>query len=121
MAVSNTETLGLADQLIQFLKDNKNLIQESGLDVTNWITQDSDLKADAVTQLAKQDEMDTAKKAQTKVANTSVKTLYSSLSTHMDAVIGVLGKNTPAAKQLKSLRSSLIKQTKPKNNSGETQ
>lgn len=119
MALTNTKTIGLAEQFIRFLQDNKNLIQTSGLDVTNWITQDGDLKEDAVIQLAKQDEMDTAKKVQTKVANTSVKTLYNSLSTHIDAVSGVLGKNTPAAKQLKSLRSSLIKQSKKKN-SGET-
>lgn len=119
MSITNTETVGLADQFIQFLKDNKSLIQESNLDVTNWITQDGALKADAVIQIAKQDDLDTAKKVQTKVANASVKTLYDSVSTHIDAVSGVLGKNSPAAKQLKSLRSSLIKASKSRKKDGE--
>lgn len=119
MSLTSTETIGLADQFIQFLQDNKTILHSSGLDVSNWITDVGTKKTDAVTQLAKQDELDTAKKVQTKVANTSVKTLYADVSTKIDAASGVLGKNTPAAKQLKSLRSSLIKQTKPKRTDGE--
>lgn len=118
MALTNTETVGLAEQFVQFLQDNKAVLQDLGLDVSPWITNVGALKTDAVTQIAKQDELETARKVQTKVATTSVKTLYSTVSTQIDAASGVLGKNTPAAKQLKSLRSSLIKQTKSKNNAG---
>ena len=111
MPLGNTKTIGLADQYIQFLQDNKVSLQTLGLDVTNWITNVGTLKTDAVTQIAKQDDLETQRKIQTKVANTSVKTLYDTVSTQIDAASGVLGKNTPVAKQLKSLRSSLIKQS----------
>jgi hypothetical protein len=43
------------------------------------------------------------------------KDLYDTVSTRIDAAIGVLGKKTPEAKQLASLRSSLIRQSKSKN------
>lgn len=119
MALTNTETVGLAEQFVQFLQDNKATLQTLGLDVSNWITNVGTLKTDAVTQIAKQDDLETQKKIQTKIAKTSTKTLYDDVSTKIDAASGVLGKNTPAAKQLKSLRSSLIKQSKKKSN-GET-
>jgi hypothetical protein len=112
MAIANTRTIGLTEQFIQFLNDNKANLQAKGLDVTNWITDTGSKKTDAVTQIGKQDEMEAATKAQTKVMQTSVKDLYDTVSTRIDAAIGVLGKKTPEAKQLASLRSSLIKQYK---------
>lgn len=119
MPVSSTETIGLADQYIQALQDIKTTLQDSGLDVTNWITQVGTLKTDAVTQVAKQDDLETQRKIQTKAAQASVKILYDTISTQIDAASGVLGKNTPAAKQLKSLRSGLIKQSRSKKKDGE--
>lgn len=114
MALANTKAIGLTEQFIQFLNDHQRDLQEKGLDVSGWITDTGNKKADALTQIGKQDEMEAASKAQTKVTQTSVKTLYDTVSTRIDATIGVLGKNTPAAKQLGSLRSSLIKQSKSK-------
>jgi hypothetical protein len=114
MAVSSTETIGFANQFNQFLTDNKTSLQGMGLDVTNWITDTNALKDDAVFQLGKQDELDASAKAQTKVANTAVKLLYEKTSTRLDAAIGVLGKNTPLAKEVRKLRSSIIKQSKKK-------
>jgi hypothetical protein len=119
MALTNTETVGLAEQFVQFLQDNKTTLQTLGLDVTDWITNVGALKTDAVTQIAKQDDLETQKKIQTKVAKTSTKTLYDDVSTKIDAASGVLGKNTPAAKQLKSLRSSLIKNSKSRKKNDE--
>jgi hypothetical protein len=114
MSLANTKTLGLAEQFIQFLTDNKTILQENGLDVTNWVTDTGIKKTDALTQIAKQDEIEASSRAQTPVTKASVKTLYNTVSTRIDAAMGVLGKNTPAAKQLGRLRSSLIKQSKPK-------
>lgn len=114
MAVSITETIGFADQFVQLIQDNKADLQAKGLDVTSWITDTTTLKNDALTQTTKQDDMEAASKAQTKVAQTSVKTLYDTTSTRLDAVMGVLGKATPLAKQAGKLRSGLIKQSKKK-------
>jgi hypothetical protein len=114
MAVSSTEAIGFANQFTQFLNDNKASLSEKGLDVTNWITDQNAKKDDAVMQLGKQDELDAASKAQTKVAQDAVRLLYTTTSTRLDAAVGVLGKSTPLAKEVGKLRSSLIKQAKPK-------
>jgi hypothetical protein len=114
MAISNNKTFGLADQFVQILQDNQTVLHERGLDITNWLGDTDDLKNDAVAQTTKQDVMEAATKVQTKVAQDSVKLLYDTLSTRIDAVMGLLGKNTPAAKQVGRLRSSLIKQSKTK-------
>lgn len=116
MALSTTETIGFADQFIQLIQDNKGLLQEKGLDVSSWISNETELKNTAVAETAKQDDMEAAAKAQTRVAQTAVKTLYDTTSTRLDAVMGVLGKSTPLAKQASRLRSSLIKQSKNKKN-----
>src|SRR5438045_5436403 len=108
MAIANTKTVGLTEQFIQFLNDNKTTLQEKGLDVTNWITETGSKKTDTVAQIGRQDEMEAAVKTQTRLVQTSVKDLYDTVSTRIDAAIGVLGKKTPEAKQLASLRSSLI-------------
>ncbi|MGC2235911.1 MAG: hypothetical protein WA584_07100 [Pyrinomonadaceae bacterium] len=118
MAVSKTEAIGFADQFRQFLQDNKQALSEKGLDVTNWITDAESQKNDAVLQIGKQDEMQTAAKAQTKVADAAVDLLYSTTSSRLDAAMGVLGKNTPLAKQAGKLRSGINKQYKKKQNTG---
>jgi len=114
MSISNTKAIGLAEQFIQFLQDNKTILQEKGLDSTSWTTDCNSKKADALTQIGKQDEIEAASKAQTRVTKTSVKLLYDTVSTRIDATMGALGKSTPAAKQLGKLRSSLIKQSRSK-------
>jgi hypothetical protein len=120
MAIANTRTIGLTEQFIQFLNDHKTTLSEKGLDVTDWITDTGSKKANVVMQIGRQDEMEAATKAQTKVVQTSVKDLWDTVSTRIDAAIGVMGKKTPEARQLASLRSSLIKQTKPKNTDNKT-
>lgn len=118
MAVSKTETIGFANQFKQFLQDNQADLLAKGLDVTSWITSTDDMKDDALVQLGKQDELDAASKVQTQVANDSVKLLYDTTSTRLDATMGVLGKNTPLAKEVGKLRSSIVKQAKKKTGGG---
>jgi hypothetical protein len=120
MAVSQTETIGFADQFKQFLIDNQAELMAKGLDVTGWITDTESLKADAVIQLGKQDELQAAAKAQTIVADAALKLLYDTNSTRLDAAKGVIGKNTPLAKQLGKLRTSINKQYNKKPAGGGT-
>lgn len=110
MAISTTETFGLSDQVAQFLEDNKADLLANGYDVTNRLTEITNMRKDAVVQTTKQDDITAQMKTQTKVSEKSVKLLYDTTSTTLDAAISVLGKNTPLAKQGKKLRSSLIKQ-----------
>jgi hypothetical protein len=114
MAVSITETIGFCDQFRQFLENNKAALREKGLDVTDWITNTNDLKNSAVTETTRQDEMDVAARAQTKIAQAATKLAYDTTSTRVDAVMGVLGKSTPLAKEVGKLRSGIIRQSKRK-------
>lgn len=118
MAVSQTEAIGFADQFRQFLIDNKDALLEKGVDVTKWITDAESQKDDAVKQLGKQDELQAAAKAQTKIVEAAVDLLYNTSSSRLDSAVGALGKTTPLAKQAAKLRSSLNKQYKKKQNSG---
>ena len=114
MSVSTTETIGFCSQFTQFLQDNQAALQPQGLDVTDWITELTTLKNTAVAKDAEQDDLRVALKAKTTETQEAVKLTYQRCSTRLDAVIGVLGKTTPIAKQASRLRSSLIKQAKRK-------
>lgn len=116
MPASTTEVIGFCNQFVQFLNDNKTDLQAKGLDVTHWSTEIDSLKNDAVTKDAQQDDTRALLKTQTKDAQDSVKLVYKTASTRLDAVIGVLGKDTPLAKQASRLRSGIIKQKKNKTN-----
>jgi len=118
MAVTQTEAVGFGDQFRQFLIDNKDTLLAKGVDVTSWITDAENQKNVAVVQIGKQDEIQAAAKAQTKVVDAAVDLLYSTSSSRLDAAIGALGKNTPLAKQAAKLRSSINKQYKKKQNTG---
>ncbi|MGI8787593.1 MAG: hypothetical protein ACR2HG_07535 [Pyrinomonadaceae bacterium] len=69
---------------------------------------------DTITKDAEQDEMKAAMKVKTAEVDASSKLTYRTASTQPDAVIGVMGKSTPLAKQAAKLRSSIIKKTKKK-------
>ena len=114
MAVSITETIGFCDQFRQFLENNREALLGKGLDVTDWIPHTNSLKDNAVKETTKQDEMDVAARVQTKVAQAATKLAYDTTSTRVDAVMGVLGKSTPLAKEAGKLRSGLIRKNKPR-------
>jgi hypothetical protein len=114
MSASTTEIIGFCDQLVQLLQDNKDDLKTKGLDVTNWDTEIDALKADTVTKITEQDNLVAAKKTKTKEVQAAAKLTYKTASTRLDAVIAVLGKDTPLAKQAGRLRSSIIKQSRKK-------
>jgi len=114
MSASTTEVIGFCNQLVQLFQDNKTDLQTKGLDVTNWITEIDALNDDTVTKDAEQDDLRAALTTKTKETQIAKQLAYKTASTRLDAVIGVLGKDTPLAKQAARLRSSIIKQSKKK-------
>ena len=116
MSLTTAETIGFANQFIQFLQDNKTDLQTKGLDVSGWITEITALNADAVAKDAAQDEARVAMKTATKQSQEATKLVYKTSSTRLDAVIGVLGKDTTVGKQAGRLRSDLIQQSRNKSN-----
>lgn len=114
MSATNAETIGFLEQLIQLMQDNSADLKTKGLDVTNWITEMNDLKNDAVTKSTEQDNLQAALKVKTKESQTANKLAYDAGSTRLDAIVGVLGKSTPLAKQAARLRSGIIRQSRKK-------
>jgi hypothetical protein len=119
MSATTAEIIGFCNQFTQLLEDNKTDLKDKGLDVTNWITEINSLKDDAVTKDAQQDQMRAAAKAKAKEAQDARKFAYKTTSSRLDAVIGVLGKDTPAAKEAARLRSSINRQKRKKNGDDE--
>lgn len=113
-AISTTEIIGFNNQVVQFLEDNKTDLQAKGLDVTNWISELKAANSDTVTKDAAQDDLRAALAVKTTETNESARLNYKMTSTRVDAVVGVLGKDTPLAKQFARLRSNLLKSPKKK-------
>jgi len=107
MATSTTEIVGFLDQIKQLMVNNKDVLKTGGLDVTNWITDTDVMKDDSLTKDAEKDALKAASKAKTQESNAANALAYKKASTRLDAIIGVLGKDTPAGKQAARLRSSL--------------
>lgn len=114
MAISNTEKIGFANQLIQLMQDNAAVLKDGGLEVASWVTQVTGQRDNAVVEGGKQDEAQAAVKEQTKKSKDAHDLLYSNSSTKLDAIMGVLGKSSAVAKQAGKLRSSINKQAKVK-------
>lgn len=107
--MTHTETIGFCSQVAQLLEENQANLQTEGLDVTNWITDINQKKDDAVGKNSEQDDLRVQLKAKTAEAQNAINDAYKTASTRLDAVIGVLGKTTPLAKQAAKLRSSINK------------
>jgi hypothetical protein len=114
MAQSTTETIGFCNQFIQFVQDYTTELKTKGLDVTTWIPALTEAKDVAVTDDAEKDSAQAIAKTKTKKSNASTEFCYKLTSTNLDAVIGVLGKDSEAAKQARRLRSSLNRSSKKK-------
>jgi hypothetical protein len=112
MPMTQSETIGFCSQTAQFLEDNKDNLQTLGLNVSNWGT-DINAKRDvAVAKNAEQDDLKAQVKAKTVETKAAFKDAYNNASTKLDAAIGVLGKNTPLAKEAARLRSSINRKAK---------
>lgn len=112
MALSTTETVGFLDQLNQLMRNSKEALKTGGLDVTNWITDTDNSKNDCLEKDAEKDALKAASKAKTKESETANAVAYKTASSRLDSMIGVLGKDTPAAKQAARLRSSLTSKSR---------
>lgn len=110
--MTTTEIIGFTAQVVQLFEENKDELRTKGLDVANWITDLTAKNDDTVTKDAEQDEMKAALKVKTAEVKTSSNLTYKTASTQLDAVIGVLGKSTPLAKQAARLRSSINRKNK---------
>lgn len=110
--MTQTEAIGFCSQVAQLLEENVETLRELGLDVSTWA---SDLKAKrdiVTTKNVEQDELKAKQKAKTAEIQEAQDDMYKTSSTRLDAVVGVLGKTTPLAKQAARIRSIINKKNK---------
>jgi len=109
-AMSTTEVIGFCDNLLQFMQDNQAALQAAGVNVTGWLTELNAQKQAAVAANAEQEKLKADLKAKTAQTKAALDLAYQNASGKLDAMMGVLGKGTPLAKQVARLRSGVAKQ-----------
>ena len=107
MSLTTTETLGFADEVVEFLTNNQAALLTAGLTVGPYITELGTQKEDAVTKNDQQEALKAQLRIKTLDTSTALETLYGNTSTKLDAVIGVLGKTSELAKQAARIRSEI--------------
>ena len=110
--MTQTEAIGFCSQVAQLLEENVESLRELGLEVSTW---GSDLKAKrdlVTTKNIEQDDLKAKQKAKTIEIQEAQDDMYKTSSTRLDAVIGVLGKTTPLAKQAARIRSLINKKNR---------
>lgn len=112
MPMTQTETIGFCSQTAQFFEDNKDQLQSLGLNVASWAADLNAKRDTALTKNTEQDQIKAQLKTKTAEAKTAFKDAYNMASTRLDAAIGVLGKNTPLAKEAARIRSSVNRKAK---------
>lgn len=125
--MTQSETIGFCSQTAQFLEDNKEQLQALGLNVSNWGTEINTKRDAAIAKNGEQDALKAQLKAKTGEVTTAFNDAYDTASTRLDAVIGVLGKKSPLAKEAAKIRSSIIQKPEraekdePENDEPETE
>lgn len=113
MAISMTETFGLCENVLQFLRANQADLRAKGLEVAGLITELEAQSADAVAKNEEQERLKASLSRKTAETVAAVDLCYTSASTKLDAVIGVLGKTTELGKRAAAMRSGIRRGPNP--------
>src|SRR2546427_11926857 len=100
MTATQTEIRGLVDKEIEVLVQRRAELEAAGLNVGALIEKLTRQQADAVAEDARQEFLKTEGKRSTARVTAAYETLYESSSGILDAMMGVLGKNSDDAKIL---------------------
>ncbi|MBI4417015.1 MAG: hypothetical protein HY557_08530 [Euryarchaeota archaeon] len=105
--MTQTEIRGLAQKELEVLRRKRTDLEEAGLKVDQLEEKLVKLLGDAVAEDARQEFLKIESKASTARATTAYDTLYEAASGLLDAVMGVLGKNSDEARVLQRMRSDV--------------
>ncbi len=105
MGLTQTESVGFIRLFLELLVRYASAIQAAGVAVREFEETLMKKLANAVAANARQEFLKAELKQSTSMVETTVDDLYRTGSGYLDAVIGVLGKNTPEAEAFRRLRS----------------
>lgn len=114
---SRTKTIAFCSNAAQFFENNKDQLQEKGLNSATSGTLIREKRDTATNKSAQQDTLQAQLKTITAEADAAYDDAYDTASSLIDAAIGVLGKKSPLAKEAARIRSSInrrIKKDEPK-------
>lgn len=104
-----TEKVGIVNEVVSYMQnaDNQKALAAKNFDVTPHIARLQG-KIKTVTDLsAQQKNLEVQKQTQTATLQTAAYDTYTNTSGTIDAMMGLLGKNTPAAEKLRTIRSKV--------------
>jgi len=107
MSMSTTEKVGFARQVLEYIEKNGEALKTAGFDAAARLKDQTDKLDAAVTANEAQDSLKTTLKKQTEKANELLRELYVTASGNLDAMMGLLRKNSPDAVGLRRLRSKV--------------
>jgi len=99
--ISFSQTIG------EFMEQNKTELETNGFLVSSRIKEQKEMNKQYIVEDAKQEKMKAELVKQTEITVSALDKAYRYASTNTDAMVGVLGKDTPLAKHLRELRDQM--------------
>lgn len=101
------QMLAFSHIVVQFLKDNQPQLKESGFDAAKKIADLETAVKQSTEDDVKQEQMKAELVKATEKAVASLNNAYKQASSLVDAMVGVIGKDTPLAKRIRQLRDQM--------------
>ncbi|MBI4725785.1 hypothetical protein HY768_00930 [candidate division TA06 bacterium] len=93
--------------VVQLMKDNQTQLKEAGFDAAKKIASLETFVKQAVEDDVRQEQLKSELAKATDKAVKSLDTTYKQASSLVDAMVGVIGKDTPLAKRMRQLRDQM--------------
>lgn len=112
MSLSFTQKLGFLTQATEFMEKNADILKAAGFNTDIRLEQQKKLNSLAVSQNEKQEAMKGDLIEQTKAVNAAMREAYVTASGNIDAMAGILKKDSTKSKMLTKIRSNIKKASK---------
>jgi len=107
MSLTYADKLSFSKVIAEFMEQNQKELEAAGFLVEKRIGKQNEKNEKAVEEDAKQEKMKADLVKQTQITVETLDDAYGFASTNTDAMVGVLGKDTPLAKRLRKLREQM--------------
>ena len=114
MSLSFTEKMGLLRQTVEFMEQNADMLKQAGFNTDIRLTEQKSTYDNAAAQNEKQESLKAELHEQTKIVNESMKAAYVMASGNIDAMSGILSKDSERSKVLRQIRSKVKQAGKAK-------
>lgn len=111
MALTHAQKLAFAKTMIEILENNKEKLEEKGVDVDGRIKELRKQVDDAAQSEADQQQEQSEAREATTEANEKLDTAYDNASASVELVVGALGKEDPLVLEIKNIRDEMAKES----------